>query len=126
MNEKERASRRAGEEAAAAVAETNAQAEGPAVDPRKSDPEEIRHDIEQTRQALGDTVEALSHKIDVKAQVRSKVNQRKQALRQRRQEAKAKSLKLGEEARERSAPIGMAAALAALLLVLLLVRRHRG
>ena len=33
-------------------------------------PEEIRREIERTRLELGDTVEALSHKVDVKAQAR--------------------------------------------------------
>ena len=35
-------------------------------------PEELRRQIEQTRRELGDTVEALSHKADVKEQARLK------------------------------------------------------
>ena len=35
-------------------------------------PEELRRQIEQTRRELGDTVEALSHKADVKEQARIK------------------------------------------------------
>ena len=35
-------------------------------------PEEIRREIERTRSELGDTVEALSHKADVKEQARQK------------------------------------------------------
>jgi hypothetical protein len=35
-------------------------------------PEELRREIEQTRQELGDTVDALSHKADVKEQARQK------------------------------------------------------
>jgi hypothetical protein len=35
-------------------------------------PEEIRREIEQTRRELGDTVDALSHKADVKEQARIK------------------------------------------------------
>ena len=35
-------------------------------------PEEIRHEIEQTRRELGETVDALSHKADVKEQARQK------------------------------------------------------
>jgi hypothetical protein len=34
-------------------------------------PEELRRDIEQTRRQLGDTVDALSQKADVKERVRS-------------------------------------------------------
>lgn len=36
------------------------------------DPEQIQREIEQTREELGDTVEALSAKTDVKAQARKK------------------------------------------------------
>ena len=35
-------------------------------------PEEIRAEIERTRRELGDTVDALSHKADVKQQARIK------------------------------------------------------
>jgi len=35
-------------------------------------PEEIRREIEQTRRELGDTVDALSYKADVKEQARIK------------------------------------------------------
>jgi hypothetical protein len=35
-------------------------------------PEELRRDIERTRRELGDTVDALSHKADVKQQARQK------------------------------------------------------
>ena len=36
-------------------------------------PEEIRADIEQTREEVGDTVEALAAKTDVKGQAKAKV-----------------------------------------------------
>ena len=39
------------------------------------DPEQIRQDIEHTREQLGDTVEALVAKTDVKAQAKDKVGQ---------------------------------------------------
>jgi hypothetical protein len=38
------------------------------------EPEAIRRDIEETRRELGDTVEALAAKADVKAQARHKVD----------------------------------------------------
>jgi ElaB/YqjD/DUF883 family membrane-anchored ribosome-binding protein len=41
-------------------------------------PEEIKRDIEQTREELGDTVEALAEKADVKAQARQKVEEIKE------------------------------------------------
>jgi Protein of unknown function (DUF3618) len=39
---------------------------------RQQTPEELRREIEQTRRELGDTVDALSHKADVKEQARLK------------------------------------------------------
>lgn len=39
--------------------------------------DEIQTDIDQTRQQLGETVEALSAKLDVKAQARQKVDDTK-------------------------------------------------
>jgi len=41
-------------------------------------PEEIRQEIDQTREELGDTVEALAAKTDVKAQVSGRVEAIKQ------------------------------------------------
>jgi ElaB/YqjD/DUF883 family membrane-anchored ribosome-binding protein len=49
----------------------------------KDDPESLRREIEETREDLGDTVEALSQKADVKAQVSAKVDERKAALKQK-------------------------------------------
>lgn len=37
------------------------------------DPEQIREEIEQTREALGDTVQALAAKTDLKAQLSDKL-----------------------------------------------------
>jgi ElaB/YqjD/DUF883 family membrane-anchored ribosome-binding protein len=51
----------------------------PAVEQAKS-PEEIRADIDQTRIELGDTVEALGRKTDVKSQAREKVDEIKQRV----------------------------------------------
>jgi hypothetical protein len=39
------------------------------------EPERIQEEIEQTRAELGDTVEALAQKADVKAQVKRKVQE---------------------------------------------------
>jgi hypothetical protein len=43
-------------------------------------PEELRRDIERTRLELGDTVEALGKKTDVKSQAREKVDEVKQRV----------------------------------------------
>jgi len=44
------------------------------------DPEQIREEIEATRRELGDTVEALAAKADVKAHVRKRVECTKASL----------------------------------------------
>jgi hypothetical protein len=70
-------------------------------------PEEIRREIERTRRELADTVDALSHKADVKEQARLK----KQEVQQR----------------VSSNPVPLAALIGggiALLLVIRLLRRH--
>ena len=54
-------------------------------------PEEIRHDIDQTREDLGDTVEALAAKTDVKAQVKDRVDEIKTDATQRKDEVLTKA-----------------------------------
>jgi len=51
-------------------------------------PEEIRSDIEQTREELGDTVEALAAKTDVKARMHDKVEETKTTAREKVEETK--------------------------------------
>ena len=48
-----------------------------------SNPDALRAEIEQTRAGLADTVEALAAKLDVKAQVESKVSHAKERVRAR-------------------------------------------
>ena len=55
------------------------------------DPEQIREDIEATRQELGDTVEALAAKADVKARMRDKVASTKQSAAQKLGKARESS-----------------------------------
>jgi ElaB/YqjD/DUF883 family membrane-anchored ribosome-binding protein len=54
-------------------------------------PEEIRDDIEQTRDELGDTAEALAQKADVKGQAKAKVQEVKESAQQKAQEFGAKA-----------------------------------
>jgi ElaB/YqjD/DUF883 family membrane-anchored ribosome-binding protein len=46
----------------------------------KDDPQALRREIQETREELGDTVDALSQKADVKAQVSAKIDERTAAL----------------------------------------------
>jgi ElaB/YqjD/DUF883 family membrane-anchored ribosome-binding protein len=64
---------------------------------QEKDQEQLQHEIEETRAELGDTVDALAQKADVKARVSEKVEQRKAAFRERQGDIKARV----NEARER-------------------------
>ena len=67
--------------------------EAPEEQTQQRTPEEIRADIEQTREEVGDTVEALAAKTDVKAQAQQKIDEIKSNVRAKKDEfgAKAKS-----------------------------------
>jgi gas vesicle protein len=45
------------------------------------DPSQIREEIEQTRSEMGDTVDALAHKTDVKGRVKESFSDKKERLR---------------------------------------------
>ena len=47
---------------------------------KSSDPDDIRRQIESTREELGDTVAALAAKADVKAQAKQKIEDTKSAV----------------------------------------------
>ena len=53
--------------------------------------EEIRQDIERTREQLGDTVEALAHKVNVPARVKETVHVKAEEVKQQAQ-AKAEEV----------------------------------
>jgi ElaB/YqjD/DUF883 family membrane-anchored ribosome-binding protein len=75
----------------------NEEAEAAAPDAgREDDPERIRGDIEQTREDLGETVDALASKADVKGQVKQRAEERKQALRTQQQRAQEKASQVRE------------------------------
>ena len=59
---------------------------GPAVEGQQEQrsPEEIRADIEETREELGDTVEQLAAKTDVKAHAQAKAEEIKQSAADKR------------------------------------------
>lgn len=63
-------------------------------------PEEIRADIERTREDLGDTAAALAEKADVKGQAKAKVEDVKHVLESKKDEATARAKDMGRKARE--------------------------
>ncbi|HVF76771.1 MAG TPA: DUF3618 domain-containing protein [Solirubrobacteraceae bacterium] len=86
-----------------------------------SERERLLEEIEETREELGATVEALAHKGDIKAQVHEKVEERKEHLHQVQAEATGKLRQTLEDPRGPAA----IAAVAALLLVLSIRRSRR-
>ncbi|HZU59982.1 MAG TPA: DUF3618 domain-containing protein [Solirubrobacteraceae bacterium] len=89
------------------------------------DPEQLRAEIEETREELGDTVEALAAKTDVKAQARRKVAQVKSSAGEKKDEllgkaresspngASAAATQASRKARENPVPVAALGAFAA-------------
>jgi ElaB/YqjD/DUF883 family membrane-anchored ribosome-binding protein len=63
-------------------------------------PEEIRAEIGETREELGDTVAAVAEKTDVKKQAKAKVDDVKAQASAKADEAKDKAKELGDKAKE--------------------------
>jgi ribosome-binding protein aMBF1 (putative translation factor) len=82
--------------------------------------EALLEEIEETREELGATVEALAHKADVKAVVHEKVEEGKEQLQRKEVELKAKL----RHALNGPAVPGAIAAVAGLLLLASLRRRR--
>jgi ElaB/YqjD/DUF883 family membrane-anchored ribosome-binding protein len=59
---------------------TESNAPDPASPGESPSPEELRAEIERTQQQLGDTVEALAHKTDVKAQASARIDAAKETV----------------------------------------------
>jgi hypothetical protein len=77
--------------------------------------EEIRADIEHTREELADTAAELAQRADVKARAHDKVEETKARMSHKVDEAKAKPQRLGLAA----------AAVAGLVMGLVVMRRRR-
>ncbi|GGP71728.1 DUF3618 domain-containing protein [Saccharothrix coeruleofusca] len=95
------------------------------------DPDVLRADIELTRQELGDTVEALVHKVDVPARVKENAHERVEQVKQRGQQVKEKATAVAGQAAGalpppvRRHPAALVAGVVALLLVLWQLTRGR-
>lgn len=99
------------------------------------DPDEIRQQISQTRAELGETVEALAAKADVKAQVKEKVATAKEQAQEKAAAAKARISEVDrDEARQalasvpervKSRPLPAVLAAGGLFLTWMIRRRRR-
>src|SRR3954466_2142606 len=70
---------------------TTGDAPAVAAQPTPDNPEELRADIERTREDLGDTVAALAEKTDVKTRARDQVSEVKQNVNDKRTELMRKA-----------------------------------
>jgi len=68
--------------------------------PASSTPAELRRDIEEDRGELGDTVEALADKADVKGRVQDKAQELKAQATGKAQELKAQASEKAQEVRD--------------------------
>jgi hypothetical protein len=103
---------------------------------RTPEEEALTEEIERTREQLGETVEALASKADVKGRAQRRVAEVKENLRGKARAAKdkvterARGLPVQRSARQATAglrehPVPVAAAVAALVLAWLAVRQLR-
>jgi hypothetical protein len=83
----------------------------------QQDTEQLRRDIERTRADLGATVEALSHKADVKAHARAKAEQAKVQAREKAELARSQA--------QQKPALPLAAGIGAAIVALWLIRRRR-
>lgn len=70
--------------------------------PEPTEPDEIRRDIEQTREQLSETVDALAARLDVKSRANEKVRELRQTAAQRAQEARSQAVSGVHQARTRA------------------------
>ncbi|HEV3377781.1 MAG TPA: DUF3618 domain-containing protein [Thermoleophilaceae bacterium] len=94
----------------------------------EQDTEQLRRDIARTRAELGATVEALSHKADVKAQARAKAEQAKAQARERAELVKAQARGKAELARSRAQEnpaVPLAAGIGLAVVALWVIRRRK-
>lgn len=82
--------------------------------PDDNDPAAVRWQIELTRQALGDTVQALADKADVKTHMRERVDRQRESLR---------TTAAANQRTARAAAIGIGVAVAVLLVMRMRRRR---
>jgi hypothetical protein len=83
----------------------------------QQDTEQLRREIERTRAELGATVEALSHKADVKAKARAKAEQAKTQAREKAELARSQA--------QQKPQVPLAAGIGVAIVALWLIRRRR-
>lgn len=83
-----------------------------------TDPDQLRGEIAEAREELGETVEALAAKADVKGRAKDKVYEQKAR-------ARAKLNEVTEQVKKKPAPVAAVVGGVGALLLLVLLRRRR-
>jgi hypothetical protein len=92
--------------------------------PEEKGPEEIRQEIEETREELGDTVAAVAEKTDVKKQAKAKVDEIKAQAKAAVPESPSEGAQQARAlAKENPTPLAIAAAVIGVLVAWRLLRR---
>ncbi len=116
-------------------AETGPAPAGP--EPATPETEELQREIEHTREQLGDTVEALAAKTDVKAQAQQKIEETKATVAEKKDEilgkareaspesASSAASSAADQARENPLPLAAAGAFVAGFLFGRVTKRRR-
>ena len=86
-------------------------------------PEEIRAEIGETREELGDTVAAVAEKTDVKKQAKAKVDDVKAQAKEAAPESPAEGVQQARTLAEQNPQLAIAAAVVGLLVLWRLLRR---
>jgi Protein of unknown function (DUF3618) len=93
--------------------------------PVPNEQEQLREEIDETRQQLGDTVEAIAAKADVKAQIENKVDETKDHARARVEDAQTTLREAPARAKQQPKPVAAIAAGCAVLVALVVAIRRR-
>jgi ElaB/YqjD/DUF883 family membrane-anchored ribosome-binding protein len=94
----------------------------------EQDTQQLRRDIERTRAELGATVEALSHKADVKAHARARAEQAKLQARQKAELARVQAREKAELVRtqaQQKPAVPLAIGIGVGLVALWMIRRRK-
>ncbi|MER7490059.1 DUF3618 domain-containing protein [Streptomyces sp. NPDC126497] len=114
--------RRAGSRAGAHV---EADAEAAAAGRGAKGPDELRRQIERTRHELGDTVEELAGKMDVKGRARARAEELRDRAGAMTVQMRSSAAHAGEAGLRHRRPAMVAGAAAAVVVGAVMVRRHR-
>lgn len=109
----------------AAGAHVDAAAEAAATGRGAKGPDELRRQIEQTRHQLGDTVEELAGKMDVKGRARARAEELRDRAGAMKVQMRSSAAHAGEAGKRHRKPMIIAGAAVAAVVGGVMVWRHR-